>query len=65
MTVPQPLPDLVPSSVPDLDAARRLLAFCDASPSPYHACATAAATLGDIGFTRLAEQSTTTSSRPS
>jgi aspartyl aminopeptidase len=55
VTVPQPLPDLVPSSVPDLDAARRLLAFCDASPSPYHACATAAATLGDIGFTRLAE----------
>ena len=55
MTVPQPLPDLVPSSVPDLDAARRLLAFCDASPSPYHACTTAAATLGDIGFTRLAE----------
>jgi aspartyl aminopeptidase len=55
VTVPQPLPDLVPTSVPDLDAARRLLAFCDASPSPYHACATAAATLGDIGFTRLAE----------
>ena len=22
----------------DLDAARRLLGFCDASPSPYHAC---------------------------
>lgn len=39
----------------DLDAARRLLAFCDASPSPYHACATAAALLGEAGFTRLAE----------
>ena len=26
-------------------AARRLLGFCDASPSPYHACATAAALL--------------------
>src|SRR5262247_787185 len=40
---------------PDLDAARRLLAFCDASPSPYHACATAAAMLGEAGFTRVAE----------
>ena len=39
----------------DLDPARRLLAFCDASPSPYHACATAAAVLGEAGFTRLAE----------
>jgi aspartyl aminopeptidase len=38
-----------------LDAARRMLAFCDASPSPYHACATAAALLGEAGFTRLAE----------
>jgi aspartyl aminopeptidase len=43
----------VPAS--DLDAARRLLGFCDASPSPYHACATAAALLGEAGFTRLAE----------
>jgi aspartyl aminopeptidase len=40
---------------PDLDAARRLLAFCDASPSPYHACATAAAVLTEAGFTRLGE----------
>jgi aspartyl aminopeptidase len=39
----------------ELDAARRLLGFCDASPSPYHACATAAALLGEAGFTRLAE----------
>ncbi len=41
--------------VPDLDASRRLLAYCDASPSPYHACATAAAMLGGAGFTQLAE----------
>ncbi|HEY8526042.1 MAG TPA: M18 family aminopeptidase [Acidimicrobiales bacterium] len=40
---------------PDLGAARRLLAFCDAAPSPYHACATAAAMLTEAGFTRLAE----------
>ena len=39
----------------DLDAARRLLAFCDASPSPFHACSTAAAMLTEVGFTRLAE----------
>jgi aspartyl aminopeptidase len=39
----------------NLDAARRLLAFCDASPSPFHACSTAAAMLGEAGFTRLAE----------
>jgi aspartyl aminopeptidase len=45
----------VTGSAIDLDAARRLLAFCDASPSPYHACATAAALLGEAGFTRLAE----------
>jgi aspartyl aminopeptidase len=42
-------------NAPDLDAARRLLAFCDASPSPYHACATAAAMLGEAGFTRVGE----------
>jgi aspartyl aminopeptidase len=40
---------------PDLDAARRLLAFCDAAPSPYHACTAAAAMLGQAGFTRLGE----------
>ncbi|HEX6421946.1 MAG TPA: M18 family aminopeptidase [Acidimicrobiales bacterium] len=49
MTAPATAPAI------DLDAARRLLAFCDASPSPYHACATAAALLGEAGFTRLAE----------
>ncbi len=43
------------TTAPDLDAARRLLAFCDASPSPYHACATAAAMLGEAGFSRVAE----------
>jgi aspartyl aminopeptidase len=43
------------TSPPDLDAARRLLAFCDASPTPYHACSTAAAVLTEAGFTRLAE----------
>jgi aspartyl aminopeptidase len=42
-------------SSPAVDVARRLLGFCDASPSPYHACATAAAMLGEAGFTRLAE----------
>jgi aspartyl aminopeptidase len=45
----------VTGSAPDLDAARRLLEFCDASPSPYHSCATAAAVLGEAGYTRLAE----------
>jgi aspartyl aminopeptidase len=43
------------NAAPDLDAARRLLAFCDASPSPYHACATAAAVLSEAGFTRVGE----------
>jgi len=45
----------VTGSAPDLDAARQLLGFCDASPSPYHACATVAAVLGEAGYTRLAE----------
>jgi aspartyl aminopeptidase len=48
-----PRPDPLPA---ELDAARRLLAYCDASPSPYHACATAAAMLGEAGFTELAEE---------
>lgn len=39
-----------------LDAARDLLAFIDASPSPFHACATAAQRLEAAGFTRLDEQ---------
>ena len=43
---------------PELDAARRLLGYCDASPSPYHACATAADMLVDSGFTQLAEDAT-------
>jgi aspartyl aminopeptidase len=39
----------------DLAAARDLLTFIGASPSPFHACATAAARLDAAGFTRLAE----------
>jgi aspartyl aminopeptidase len=35
--------------------ARRMLTFIDASPSPFHACASAAASLESAGFTRLAE----------
>ena len=35
--------------------ARRMLTFIDASPSPFHACATAAAGLDAAGFTALAE----------
>lgn len=34
-----------------------MLAFCDASPSPFHACASGATMLGDAGFTRIAEDS--------
>ena len=41
--------------MPDLDAARDLLTFIDASPSPFHACATAALRLDAAGFTRLGE----------
>ncbi|HEX2564965.1 MAG TPA: hypothetical protein VHK25_13660, partial [Acidimicrobiales bacterium] len=53
MTPPAPFrPEPHP---PEPDAARRLLAYCDASPSPYHACATAAAMLGEAGFTELVE----------
>jgi len=35
--------------------ARRMLTFIDASPSPFHACATAAVRLDAAGFTPLAE----------
>ena len=41
--------------MPDLEAARDLIRFIDASPSPFHACATAAARLDAAGFTRLTE----------
>ncbi|MEY2452715.1 MAG: aspartyl aminopeptidase [Acidimicrobiaceae bacterium] len=41
--------------MPDLDAARDLISFIDASPSPFHACATAAARLEAAGFTRVNE----------
>jgi len=36
-------------------AARGLIAFVDASPSPFHACASAAALLEAAGFTEVAE----------
>jgi aspartyl aminopeptidase len=38
-----------------LDAARDLLAFIDASPSPFHACATVASRLDAAGFTERRE----------
>jgi aspartyl aminopeptidase len=45
-----------PGTMPrGLEAARDLLAFIDASPSPFHACATAAARLDAAGFTELRE----------
>ena len=37
------------------DAARRMLAFIDASPSPFHACAEAARLLETVGFRPLRE----------
>ncbi|MDQ2651005.1 MAG: M18 family aminopeptidase [Actinomycetota bacterium] len=39
----------------DLDAARRLLTFIDASPSPFHAAATAAGLLDAAGFEEQSE----------
>src|SRR5438445_7733776 len=39
----------------DLDAAHDLVAFIDASPSPFHACETAATRLDDAGFIRVDE----------
>jgi aspartyl aminopeptidase len=41
----------------DLDAARDLLAFIHDSPTPFHACATAAARLGAAGFSPVDETS--------
>jgi aspartyl aminopeptidase len=38
-----------------LTAAEELIEFIDASPSPFHACATAAARLDSAGFTRVEE----------
>lgn len=55
VVTPPPASSRADPPPPDLMPARRLLAFCDASPSPYHACATAAAMLGEAGFTELAE----------
>ncbi|MFP5256854.1 MAG: M18 family aminopeptidase [Acidimicrobiia bacterium] len=37
-------------------AARALMAFIDASPSPFHACATAARRLEEAGFSRVDER---------
>ncbi len=37
------------------EVAAGLCSFLDASPTPFHACATAAALLADAGFVRLAE----------
>ncbi|MCB9915949.1 MAG: M18 family aminopeptidase [Planctomycetes bacterium] len=42
-------------STPATHAAVRMAEFIDASPSPYHACRSAAALLETVGFTRLAE----------
>ena len=39
----------------DVDAARDLLAFIHDSPTPFHACATAAARLDAAGFSRVDE----------
>ncbi|MGQ0430906.1 MAG: M18 family aminopeptidase [Microthrixaceae bacterium] len=39
----------------DLDAARRMMAFIDAAPSPFHACVEAAARLDAAGFRALSE----------
>ena len=40
----------------ELDAARDLLRFIDASPTPYHAVAETARRLGEAGFTELDER---------
>jgi aspartyl aminopeptidase len=42
-----------------------LIAFIDGSPSPYHACATAAAALDDAGFDRVVETDTWSGARRS
>ncbi len=42
-------------NTPDKNVARRMMEFIDASPSPYHACASSARLLEKAGFTRLAE----------
>lgn len=47
-----------PAERPGREAARRMMAFIDASPSPFHACAAAAARLEDAGFASLDERST-------
>ncbi len=46
---------LVGMTGPHVDAARDLLAYIDASPTPFHACANAAARLDAAGFSALEE----------
>lgn len=46
---------LLPMKAADPAVARDMLAYIDASPSPYHACETAARELEAHGFQRLAE----------
>ncbi|HEX2383208.1 MAG TPA: M18 family aminopeptidase [Acidimicrobiales bacterium] len=41
----------------DIEAAHDLLAFVQESPTPFHACVSAAARLDAVGFTRLDESS--------
>lgn len=51
-----PTPDRVADDRVADDTAAGLCAFLDASPTPFHACATAAAQLESAGFVRLAER---------
>jgi aspartyl aminopeptidase len=44
-----------PAPAPDLGEARALVAYVDASPSPFHACAEAGARLEAAGFGRVEE----------
>lgn len=48
-------PDRSASAAPDREAARRMLSFIDAAPSPFHACAEAARRLEAAGFRPLDE----------
>ncbi|UYM05302.1 M18 family aminopeptidase [Solicola gregarius] len=48
----------VPDDLASRASASQLCRFVDASPSPFHVCATVASTLDADGFTRLAERDT-------
>ena len=51
--------DAAPTRTPvGEDAARQMMAFIDASPSPFHACAEAAGRLEAAGFSELQEADT-------